>query len=246
MLVARLPNREAGVTMSESGLSSMLDNYLTGFPGLERSLLRDQAIDLLRDHIVSGHIPPGTKLVEREVAKLLGISRAPARDALLELEKEGLIVTGPHGRHVIKLTERDVRELYQVRLALESLAVRLAAQNTCSQNQAALAVKLDAMRTAVAQGDRARHVAADVEMHLLVWKQARNGHLWRMLNSMVGPIFMFVANNADGFDWQETLALHQELVGFINSGDAVSAAKSIEQHLERSQQRALRVLQSRG
>ena len=56
--------------MSDSGLSSVLDNYLTGFPGLERSLLRDQAIDLLRDHIVSGHIPSGTKLVEREVAKL--------------------------------------------------------------------------------------------------------------------------------------------------------------------------------
>ena len=64
---------------------------------LERNLLKDRAMDLLRDHIVSGRIPAGAKVVERDVAQLLGISRAPVRDALIQLETEGLVVSKPSG-----------------------------------------------------------------------------------------------------------------------------------------------------
>src|SRR5207249_8524626 len=70
-----------------------------------RNLLKDRAMDLLRDHIVSGRIPAGAKVVERDVAQLLGISRAPVRDALIQLETEGLVVSKPSGRYVIELSE---------------------------------------------------------------------------------------------------------------------------------------------
>ena len=226
--------------MEQNSLLTLLDEHLDNHPTLARKSLKDQAIELLRDYIVGGSIPPGTKIVEREVADLMGISRAPVRDALMELEKEGLVVTKSSGRYVIELTEKDVRELYQVRLALERLAAELAAQNTCPENCAALTAKLEAMRAAVDQGDRSKHVAADVEMHWLVWKQADSEHLLRMLSSMVGPVLMFVANNADEYDWQETLALHEDLAESVNSGEAVAAAKSIEQHLDNALQRSLR------
>jgi len=229
--------------MEQNSLLTLLDEHLDSQPALARKSLKDQAIELLRDYIVGGSIPPGTKIVEREVADLLGISRAPVRDALMELEKEGLVVTKSSGRYVIELTERDVRELYQVRLALERLAAELAAQNTCPENRAALTATLEAMRAAVAEGDRSKHVAADVEMHWLVWKQADNEHLLYMLNSMIGPVFMFVANNADEFDWQETLALHEDLAESVNSGDPAAAAQSIEQHLDNALQRSLRIFQ---
>jgi DNA-binding GntR family transcriptional regulator len=232
--------------MEQNSLVTLLDEHLDSYPTLARKSLKDQAIELLRDYIVGGSIPPGTKIVEREVADLLGISRAPVRDALMELEKEGLVVTRPSGRYVIQLTQRDVRELYQVRLVLERLAAELAAQNTCPENRAALAAKLEAMRVAVAQGNRAKHVAADVEMHWLVWKQADNEHLLHMLSSMIGPVFMFVANNAGEFDWQETLALHEDLTESVNKGDAAAAAKSIEQHLENALSRSLTIFQPKG
>ena len=90
---------------------------------LLRVSLKDQAADILRDQIISGEISPGSKLVEREVAELLGISRAPARDALMQLEKEGLVVSQLDARYVIELTERDIRELHAIRLVLERLAV---------------------------------------------------------------------------------------------------------------------------
>ena len=96
---------------------------------LGRVFLKDQVNELLRDMIISGRFPPGTKLIEREVADNLGVSRAPVRDALLQLEREGLLVSKPNGRYVIELTEHDIRELYQVRNALEKLAVELVTQN---------------------------------------------------------------------------------------------------------------------
>ncbi len=98
---------------------------------LERTLLKSQVADLLRSQIINGHIPPGTPLVERGLAEALRISRVPVRDALLELEKEGLVVcTATNRRSVIRLSKRDIHELYEVRLQLEVLAVEQAARNT--------------------------------------------------------------------------------------------------------------------
>ncbi len=110
-----------------------IQSALTGWEtrrGLGRVFLKDQVNDLLRDMIISGRFPPGTKLIEREIADYLGVSRAPVRDALLQLEKGRLWLSiNRNGRYVIELSERDIRELYQVRNALEKLAVELATQN---------------------------------------------------------------------------------------------------------------------
>lgn len=214
-------------------------------PRLERNFLKDQTTELLRDHIVSGRIPPGTKLVERELGARLGVSRAPVRDALIELEQEGLVVTRSGGRYVIKLTSQDVRELYQVRLALERLAVALAAQNTTPENCARLNQSLDDMRQAITKHDRSQHIEADVVMHWLVWQQANNQHLLRMLSSMIGPVFMFVANNASAYDWEETLALHEDMVTCINAGSIPAAVESIERHLDNALHRSLKVFQDK-
>ena len=218
----------------------VLDNKADIQLKLERNSLRAQAKELLRDHIIGGQIPPGTKLVERAVADLLGISRAPARDALIELEKEGLIVTKSNGRHVIDPTELDIRELHQVRIVLETLAVELAAHNCSADNAARLNQNLEKMRHAIVTRSRSLFTESDVETHWLVWQQANNKHLLSVLKTMIGPIFMFVARHADHFDWNETLKLHEELVDCINIGDAVQAKQSIERHLDNSLQRALK------
>lgn len=227
--------------MREKSQPLFLDTRGDNLFKLERSLLKDQATELLRDCIISGQIPPDTKLVEREVAELLGTSRAPARDALIELEKEGLIVTKSNGRHVIELSERDIRELYQVRLALEKLAVELAIQNASPENRTALLTKLQEMKEAVARNDYSAFTMNDVEMHRLIWVQANNRHLLKALNSMVGPIFMFVARHAKCCDWNETLELHEDLVTCVNSGDVRMVLKSIERHLDNALHRSLRV-----
>ena len=212
---------------------------------LERNLLGDQIVDILRERIISGRLHPGTPLIERELAEQLGVSRIPVRDALMQLEAEGLVVSGSNTRCVIELTERDIRELYQVRLDLEKLAVRLAAQNVCAENCAAMQRTLDAMKTAVASGDSDTYRKSDLEIHRQLWQQSGNAHLLRILTSMVGPIFMLVARHSAHYDWTETLHLHEDLVSRIFAGDADAAEASMERHTENARQRSL-LLFARG
>src|SRR5690606_25862976 len=215
------------------------DDILDGVVKLQRLSLKDQAADILRDRIISGEIPPGSKLVEREVAEQLGISRAPARDALMQLEKEGLVVSKSDARYVIELTERDIRELHAIRLVLERLAVELAAQNSNDRTRAAQSAMLKKMEEAVANRDKGAFARADVEGHTLIWEQAGNLHLKNTLHSMIGPMFMFMANSADYYDWNETLELHRDLVRCINNADREAAKASIERHLQNSCERSL-------
>jgi DNA-binding GntR family transcriptional regulator len=207
-------------------------------------LLKEQVGDVLRDCIIAGRLAPGTKLVERELAEYLGVSRIPVRDALLELEKEGLVITRPNGRYLIELSDRDIRELYQVRLALEKLAARFAAQNISAADQEELRRKLGSMRAAVTEKDKDAYIRYDVEIHHMIWRLAGNRHLLKTLDSMVGPIFMFVAWHAERFSWQETLDLHENLVAAICSGDGNAAEQSIECHLQNALQRSLASLAS--
>ncbi|MEA3334675.1 MAG: GntR family transcriptional regulator [Chloroflexota bacterium] len=227
-----------------NNLSRLLNNRPSAAPRLERTLLKDQATELLRSYITGGHFAPGTKLVEREVADLLGISRAPARDALMQLEQEGLVISKPNGRYVIELSERDVTELYQVRLTLEMLAVELAAKNTNPKNRSALLAKLAEMEQAVAEKDSDSYTHSDLEMHRLIWHQANNCHLVNVLDSMLGPIFMFVAWHAGAYDWNKTLDLHVDLVQCINSGDPQTAKESLAHHTENALNRSLRMLRA--
>ena len=212
---------------------------------LDRATLKEQAALQLRNAIVSGKIRPGTKLVEREVAESFGISRAPARDALMQLEKEGLVITRPDARYVIELSERDIRELHEVRLALETLAVQLATCNTNAENQRAQQAVLIQMEAAAVAEDNDAFAKADLDAHALVWKQADNQHLENTLRTMLGPIFMFMANATEYYDWQETLELHRDLVACVASGDERAATESIRRHLANSRERALGVFKAK-
>ena len=206
-----------------------------------RPHLKDQVTDLLRDYLIGGRISPGTKLVERDIAERLGVSRAPIRDALMQLEKEGLVISQPNGRYVIEPTGQDVRELYQVRLVLERLAVELATQNRSSENQAALTAKLMEMQEAVAGQDRLAFARSDVELHDSIWRQANNRHLHATLHTMSGAIFMFAANNADYYSWKTALHLHENLVECINAGNTPAAVKSLERHNKKTVERLLKL-----
>jgi DNA-binding GntR family transcriptional regulator len=208
---------------------------------IERTLLKAQVVDLLRKSIIFGRIPPGTPLGERELAATLKVSRVPIREALQELEKEGLVVsTASNRRCVIKLTERDIRELYEVRLQLEMLAVERAAHNTRPEHQAQLNAALETMEQAFRDHNPETFPHADVELHRAIWQQADNRHLQAMLNSMSGQLFMVVSRHSQLFAWAEVIDLHRDLISHINAGDAAAASVSIAAHMQNSLERALR------
>jgi len=161
----------------------------------------------------------------------------------MELESEGFVVSKPGGRHVIELSERDVRQRYQVRLALETLAVELATKRSTPEHQAALLAKLRELEEAVADGDHQTYMNVNVEHHQLIWEQANNRHLSAVLSTVIGA-FMFVVRPSEREDWNETVHMHRDLVTCVNSGDVAVARDSIKRHLDIALRRSLKAVAS--
>jgi len=220
-------------------LASIINNETANQSKIKRTLLRDHVTDLLRTYIVNGRIPPGTKLVERELIELLSVGRNPIRDALIELQKEGLVESDSNRRRVVDLSERDIREMFRVRLALETVAVELAAENNSPENKTELLDNLERMRIALAKREQRDFPMLDIEAHSLIWRQSDNRHLLATLKTIAGPIFMVVFQNAEHYDWSLTLELHTDLIRHINAGDKRSARESIKKHLTEATNRAL-------
>jgi DNA-binding GntR family transcriptional regulator len=207
---------------------------------VERTYLKDQVTQLLRDYLISGNIAAGTKLVERDIAEQLGISRAPARDALLQLEREGLIESRSNGRYVIEPTADEVTELYQVRLVLEKLAIELAIErrtSTDSTDSADLQKGLSAMAEAALSNDRLAFARADIQLHDLIWRQSGNASLHKTLTTMSGAIFLCAANYAGYYDLKEAYKLHEDLVLAINACEYQNALAGLERHIKATVQR---------
>ena len=109
--------------------------------------LRGQAYDILKRQLLSGELRPGERVNEVVMAARLGISRGPLREAIRNLEQEGLLIAAPHrGTFVRQLTEEEAAELQEVRLALETAAACRLAQHWTPATKAALEERLDRLR----------------------------------------------------------------------------------------------------
>jgi DNA-binding GntR family transcriptional regulator len=99
------------------------------FERLDNQTLRGKLVDMIRRAILSNDYPPGTLINQAEIAKQLDISRAPLREALSQLQEEGLVRIVPYkGAYVADLTEKDIEEIYSLRSTLETFAVRRATE----------------------------------------------------------------------------------------------------------------------
>ncbi|HEV7749965.1 MAG TPA: GntR family transcriptional regulator, partial [Baekduia sp.] len=151
-----------------------------GAAPFSRVILREQVRDLLLGRILSGHYPPGSRLVETRIAQELGISQAPVREALRDLDQLGCVVHEPfRGCSVRELSIDDLLEAFPVRAALESLAARLAARRIGDDELALLEGFVGTMRVAGDEGDALAESAADAAFHATIVQAARNAVLAR-------------------------------------------------------------------
>ena len=226
----------------------LTEKRLSNLPGisnsdmsLKRSLLKDRAADTLRDYISSGRIPEGTKLAERDVSELLGISHSPARDALMILETEGLVVSKRRGRFVIELTEKDVRDIHLVRWTLERSAAELAASNMTEANRDELYAALRDLEKAV-DGDAYDWARCDMALHRIIWRLADNAYLLKVLDSVLGAIFVLAERDKryGTRDNERDIANHRELVDLIAAGDGVEAGRVVEMQVKESLEKTLK------
>lgn len=163
----------------------------------------------LRDDIVDGVRAPGSRLVERELAAELGVSRIPVRDALRQLVAEGLVTPRPRSWAVVReFTAADIADLHEVRAAFERLAFRLAVERRTREGLQRLRAVVDAELQAAAAGDgvAARRAAAD--FHEVVTGLAAN----ELLNELQRTI-------RSRMRW--LLAQHDDLVGIAREHEAL-------------------------
>lgn len=166
-------------------------------PSLHTQNLREQALVALREAIVMGSLGPGSHLAEVRLASDLGISRGTLREALRQLQQEGLAVTDGRGRlHVRSLDARTIRDAFRVRAALESLAARTIAELPPTKKRSALSAleaALDAMGAAESESLHIR-LEADVEFHRTLCRVTGNEQLlktWEQISGVVRMSIMF-------------------------------------------------------
>jgi len=153
------------------------------------SLSDGVVVPALREAIVEGVLAPGSRLSEVQIAKQLNVSRTPMREAFAQLEREGLVtVVARVGAFVRSVTLRDVAEIYRVRMALECLAVQLAAERITALGRAQLEDVTDAMQASLAANDPAGYVDALDRFYAIVMTLADNRTLQATHASLIGPV----------------------------------------------------------
>ncbi|MBC9713576.1 GntR family transcriptional regulator [Streptomyces sp. TRM66268-LWL] len=204
---------------------------VAGPAGAARGSLRDLAYDALRRRILDAELKPGARLVERDLAAELAVSRIPLREALRRLEADGLVLLVPHrGALVSPFTPADVRDLFDVRESLESLAARLAAERAEAEELARLAARLKAARTAIAAEDRGGIAAANAGFHTDIVELAHNpllSNMMRPLEARTHWLFRLTAQR----DPAQQCAEHEEMYEAIAAGDGDRAAALAHAHV---------------
>jgi DNA-binding GntR family transcriptional regulator len=148
----------------------------------------------IRESIYSGVLKPRERIIEEDVAKQLKCSRGPVREALLRLERDGLIVTVPRrGTFIRDISTESIEVIFSIRGKLEALCVRYLRQQLTGESEGTLRKALKAMKTAAAKGDEEAFLQADLELHRTIWKLANRDQLYRTLNTIMNPFIFMVA-----------------------------------------------------
>ncbi|MCD0450019.1 GntR family transcriptional regulator [Actinocorallia sp. API 0066] len=197
----------------------------------EPGSVRDLAYATLRRRIVEVALKPGERLVERDLAAELNISRIPLREAMRMLAAEGLVVLVPgKGALVSPFTPADVRDLFDVRESLESLAARLAAARASTESVKALADRLAECRAATEARDVPRIAAANAAFHAEIIALAGNP----LLTSIMTPLAArteWLFRLTSSRDPAEQCTEHEVLFDLIASGNADAAAAAAYAHI---------------
>jgi DNA-binding GntR family transcriptional regulator len=224
-----------------------------GWSGMRRRPVFDysdssssRAYASLRQDILLGRYRPNQRLVEVELCEQLDLSRTPIRQALLRLQYDGLVESRRRGWIVHEHTEEEVREIYEVRSALEGYAARLASHNATREELAELeALYPDPIPELVA-GPRSRLVELNRIFHRRINEIARNGRLADLCESNQAFAFNYqLAATYSDTEMADSLQMHMDLLAAIKSGDADLAERLAREHVTTSLQFALRRIHQR-
>lgn len=206
--------------------------------------LRETVCEALRDAIRRGILEPGERLMEVQLAEELGISRTPVREAIRKLEQEGYVIMMPRrGTYVSSVSVHDVKEIFEIRSALESLSTGLAAIRIEPEELEKLRALLAEIEGHIERKDIDKIVATDVEFHGLLYQVSRNDRLVAIISNLKEQLARFrtLSMSYPG-RLQETLEEHRAMVEAIAAGDVEAARDAAERHMERAEETLLKAM----
>lgn len=195
-------------------------------------MLRDQLREILLAGILEGRYAPGERLVETQIAEQLGVSKAPVREAIRELEILGMVVSEPfRGARVREVSERELAESYPVRSAIEEVAAR-AAFPTLHADPSGLEAEIKAMEDAAAAGDLHNVLIHDVQFHRLIVEASGNSVLektWRSLRVEARTLITIIK---DQIELEKIAPSHEPVVEAFRSTNAIQAGEVLRAHID--------------
>ena len=225
-------------------------------PGLEvqrqAAPLRQQVLDGLRQAIIDGRLAPGARLTERELTEMMGVSRTVVREALRQLETEGLIAIVPNKGPVVReLTLDEAKDLYQIRAVLEGLAARLFVENADDAQVKRLAQALDVVASAYARGDAQQVLETKNRFYDALYQGARSDTLGSMLATLHARIWRWRAlglthPERSGERSAESVRNLRAMLAAIEKRDADGAERVTRQEANRAGAEIMRLLEKRA
>lgn len=196
--------------------------------------LRDVVFNTLRQAILRGELKPGERLMEIQLANKLGVSRTPIREAIRKLELEGLVLMIPRrGAEVAEITEKSLRDVLEVRGALEELAVKLACQKITDEQIAELRAAEKEFEQALNSGDVTVYAEADVKFHDVIYHATDNQRLIQLLFNLREQMYRYRVEYLKREEAHGTLLVeHKKIIETIANRDMDAAVDAVCQHID--------------
>ena len=200
---------------------------------ISRSVLADQVKDRLLQDILAGRYPPEARIVETSLARELGVSQAPVREALRGLEALGLVEILPfRGARIRRPSISELLEAYTVRFELEALGARLGVPGMTDADLAELEALADAMQRAATAGDRHEVAVTDAAFHARLLHLAGNATLERVWRSLEPFSRTYITLVAPGADAHWTADLHPAIIEALRARDPERVVAALRDHFD--------------
>ena len=207
--------------------------------------LRDIVFKTLRDAIITGEFQPGERLMEMKLANEMGVSRTPVREAIKKLEAEGLVIMNPRrGAQVAPINEKDLKDILEIRKALESLSCRIACGKVSQEDVKHLRSINRAVAKAVRENDIPQIVEKDIEFHDAINLITDNARLAKFLGQLKEHLYRYRLEFIKNMENCNTIIEdHERIIEAIAQKNADVACKEIEDHIELQERFILNTLE---
>lgn len=204
--------------------------------------LRDVVFNTLRQSILLGEMKPGDRLMEIHLANRLGVSRTPIREAIHKLELEGLVTIIPRrGAEVAQITEKSMKDVLEVRKALDALCAELACDRITEGGLSALRDACDNFEQCVGTKDSKKIAQADVALHDIIVRATGNQRLIQLVNNMSEQMYRYRFEYIKDSSRHETLVEeHRIIYQSIVCKDKVRAAAAARTHIDNQEKAIMR------